>query len=285
METLRFGPAGVPHSARSSSSPDGIARVAELGLTHMELEFVQSVRMREKTAAQVRQKAQDLGITLSAHAPYYINLNAKEVDKLAASRERLLQTARVGRWCGALSVAFHPAFYGGDPPAAVFQRVKEQLEAVLSQLRAEGNPITLRPEVMGRHSQFGDLEETLRLCRELPGLQPVIDWGHQHARTGRYNTYPEFIEVLDRMAEVLGPEALHDVHFHVEGIEYNHTGERKHITFQESDFNYREFLQALLDREVRGMVVCESPNLEEDALLLQQTYQELAGATLKSPIR
>lgn len=279
MDILRFGPAGTPHSSRTSSSQDGIGRVAELGLEHMELEFVQSVRMGEKTAGQIREKAQGLGITLSAHAPYYINLNSKEQDKLAASRERLLQTARVGRLCGARSVAFHPAFYGGDPPEEVYQRVKGQLELVLEQLRTEGNPIFVRPEVMGRHAQFGDLTETLRLCREL-GLQPVIDWGHQHARSnGKYNTFPEFAAVLDQMSEALGSEALQNVHFHVEGIEYNHTGERKHLTFAESDFNYREFLQALLHRQVKGMVVCESPNLEDDAMLLQRTYHDLAGLT------
>jgi deoxyribonuclease-4 len=34
----------------------------------------------------------------------------------------------------------------------------------------------------------------------------------------------------------------------------------------------------LRDYEVKGLVICESPNLEEDALLLKETYQRLLKA-------
>ena len=47
----------------------------------MELAFVRRVAMGEKTAAKVREMAEGLGVTLSVHSPYYINLNAAEAGK------------------------------------------------------------------------------------------------------------------------------------------------------------------------------------------------------------
>jgi len=110
MSELLFGTAGTPHSAESPSSVDGIKHVAELGLGCMELEFVRQAKMSEATAHLVAETAASTGIKLSAHAPYYINLNAREPDKVQASQYRLLQTARIASWCGATSVVFHTAF-------------------------------------------------------------------------------------------------------------------------------------------------------------------------------
>ena len=73
----------------------------------------------------------------------------------------------------------------------------------------------------------------------------------------------------------MGRNALDNMHIHISGIAYGKHGESKHLVLGESDFNYEELLRALKERGVSGVAICESPNLEEDALLLQQTYQEL----------
>jgi deoxyribonuclease-4 len=65
------------------------------------------------------------------------------------------------------------------------------------------------------------------------------------------------------------------MHIHVSGIAYGKKGEIKHLNLKESDLQYVELLKALKDYEARGLVICESPDLEEDALLLQETYHKL----------
>jgi deoxyribonuclease-4 len=65
------------------------------------------------------------------------------------------------------------------------------------------------------------------------------------------------------------------MHIHVSGIAYGPKGEIKHLNLKESDLQYAELLQALKDYEVQGLLICESPNVEEDALLLQSTYNAL----------
>jgi deoxyribonuclease-4 len=273
MEKLFFGPAGVPLSTRTRSTASGIERVAELGLGCMELEFVQGVKMSRETALTVAEIASKKKIALTAHSPYFINLNAREPEKLKASQERVFQTARIAALCGATSIVFHAAFYLNDPPSKVYEQVKKQLQQITSQLRAEGNRVWIRPEVTGKTSQFGTLEEVLELSAEIEGVSPCIDFAHWYARTGKFNSYDEFTFILKQVESKLGRQALDNMHIHVSGIAYGKSGETKHLNLRESDFNYVEFIHALSDYNVKGLVINESPNLEEDALLLQQTYR------------
>ncbi|MBI4267222.1 MAG: TIM barrel protein [Chloroflexi bacterium] len=278
MAGLLFGTGGTPHSSKASSTISGIERIAELGLGCMEMEFVQGVRMSEASARLVAEAAASKGIKLSAHAPYFINFNAHEPEKIKASQGRLLQTARIAAICGAHSIVFHTAFYLGDIPEKTYNAVKESLTAVLKQLKQENNHVWIRPEVMGKNSQFGTVEEILNLCLELEGLAPCIDVAHWHARSGAFNTYPEFVSLLSRIQERLGRPALDDMHIHFSGIKYSAKGEIKHLNLKESDFQYVELLKAFRDYDVKGMIICESPNLEEDAFLLQETYTSLLAS-------
>ena len=275
MAGLLFGTAGIPNSAKTASTVDGIERIAELGLGCMEIEFVQGVKMGEAGARLVGETAARRGIKLTAHAPYFINLNAREPEKIRASQGRILQTARIAAICGAESIVFHTAFYLGDPPEVAYNTVKKHLGEIMDQLKRENNRVWVRPEIMGKVSQFGTPDEVLNLSTELERVAPCVDFAHWHARTGRFNTYQEFTSILQQIKERLGRAALDNMHIHVSGIAYGKKGEIKHLTLKESDFQYVELLKALKDYDVKGVVICESPNLEEDALLLQATYDAL----------
>ena len=275
MAGLLFGTAGVPRSARTGATIDGIKRIAELGLGCMELEFVRGVKMGATSARLVADIAAGEQVKLSAHAPYFINFNAHEPEKIRASQQRLLQTARIASICGAESVTFHTAFYLGDPPDKAYNTVKKYVGEVLKQLKQEDIHLWIRPELMGKGSQFGTLEEILNLSAEMEGVAPCVDFAHWHARTGAFNSYREFAAMLSQIENRLGRTALGNMHIHASGIAYGKKGELKHLNLKESDFNYIELLKALRDYKVKGLFICESPNLEEDALLLQTTYNAL----------
>lgn len=276
MAALRFGPAGVPNSAKKPTTPDGIRRCRELGLGCMEMEFVQRVSMGEETAREVAVVAAEADIVLSSHAPYYVNLNSAEEQKVIDSVKRIMQAARITALCGGTGTVFHAAFYQGTAAQAVYDTVKGHLQRMRADLGAEGFTIALRPETTGKESQFGTVDELLRLSVELPGVLPCIDFSHLHARSGgAYNTYDEFLAVLQQIERVLGRLGLDNMHIHVSGIAYTAKGERHHLNLQESDLQYEALLRALKDMNAGGIVVCESPNLEEDAMLLQETYARL----------
>ena len=274
-EGLLFGTAGIPLSSKAQSTQAGIERVAELGLDCMEVEFVQGVKMSPQTAGGIGELAAEMGVRLSAHAPYYVNLNAREPEKVIASRERVIQTARITSIFGGKTIVFHAGYYMKDDPLHVYKMVKENTERIIAGLRAESNHVSIRPEITGKDSQFGTLDEVLQLCAEVEGAAPAIDFAHLHARTGEVNSYDEFVAVLMRIEDMLGREALDDMHIHASGMDYGPKGEIKHLVFAESDFRYVELLGALKDYDVKGLLICESPSLEEDALMLQETYRSL----------
>jgi deoxyribonuclease-4 len=271
---LLFGTAGVPKSTGGTSSLEGIRRIVELGLDCMEVEFVKGVKMGTETAGKVGEAARELGVKLSVHAPYYVNLNAAEVGKRLASMERLVASARTAAKCGAESVVFHAGYYGRDDEKTTFQNIKKGAKEVVSLLRAERSHVVLRPETMGKRRQFGSLEEILRLCREVDGLAPCLDFAHIHSREGRgkANSYREFDRILRKVGRKLGQQALQNMHIHISGAEYSSRGELKHLMLDESDFRYDEWVQALKDLGVSGTVICESPIQEHDAILLKSLY-------------
>lgn len=270
---LNFGPAGVPNCSKSRDTISGIRTVKELNLDCMEIEFVQGVRMKEDYARKVREVANGLKIKLSAHAPYFINLNAKERKKLEDSKRRLIDAVRIGYICGAKDIVFHAGYYLKDPRDIVYKNIKERLKEILNEI--ESYDVILRVETTGKVSQFGDLDEVISLSKDLDKVLPCIDFAHLHARTQALNSYEEFKSILEKLEKELGKEILRNMHIHISGIEYGKSGERRHLNLKESDLKYMDLIRVLKEFNVSGMVISESPNLEEDAILLKQIYIKL----------
>lgn len=272
-DRLLFGTAGVPQSSAGTSTLAGIRCISDLGLDCLEIEFVQGVKMGTSTASLIGEEAKKMNVALSVHAPYHINLNSPEEGKFLASQERILTSARLAKTCGARSLVFHPGFYiKGRPKEEAYDNIKKGIKEVVSILRAERNPVVLRPETMGKSAQFGSLEEILFLCRDVEGLQPCIDFSHIHAREGKMNSYLEFQRILKKIEKKLGGGSLSNMHIHISGIMYNDKGEMKHLNLIESDFRYDEWIQALKDFDIKGMVICESPDQEQDAMMLKKLF-------------
>ncbi|MEW6295643.1 MAG: TIM barrel protein [Candidatus Diapherotrites archaeon] len=274
-EGLLFGPAGIPNSTRKPNTVEGIKRVKELGLECMELEFVHSINIKKGAAPEVKKTAKENSIRLTVHAPYYINLNSLSKQTIGMSKSHVINSAKIGFLCGAESVAFHAAYYMKMDSQAVYDRVKKEMQYILNALKEEGIKIWVRPETTGKHSQFGTLEEILSLSEELEMVMPCIDFSHMHARTQKLNSREEFEAILESVEKKLGKKGLQNLHCHVSGINYSEKGERNHMPLKESDFNYKELLQSLKEFKAKGFIVCESPNLEEDALLLKKTYEKI----------
>ncbi len=272
-ERVYFGPAGIPTTVKKGGVKEGVIEVKRLGLDAMEIEFVRKVFLDEKGAREVRKVAEALGVVLTVHAPYYVNLASTDEGKLEASIQRVLQSARIGALAGAWSVCFHAGFYKGEEPGIVYERIREAVKRIVDTLRDEGVEIWIRPETTGKPTQFGSLEELLRLSQEFEMVMPTIDFAHLHARGGgALREYEDFRGVLELVEEYLGREGLDNMHVHVSGIEYSDKGEVRHLNLDEADLNYRFLIDAFKEFNVKGVVISESPNLEGDAILLKTLY-------------
>ncbi|MBQ8887315.1 MAG: TIM barrel protein [Candidatus Gastranaerophilales bacterium] len=276
MNKLHFLTAGLPLSSEGKGYKKGLNIINEMDLDGLEVEFVHGVRMNDANQALVQEFSKQQDKLVTCHGPYYINLNSQEEEKIEASVERILETARMGQKIGAYSITFHAAFYMKQTPEEVYKTIYKSMERICSTLEAENNNIWIRPETTGKGTQWGTLEEIVQLSKEFKNVLPCIDFAHIHARNnGIYNTYDEFSKMLEYVGKELGNDVFNNFHAHLAGIEYSVKGEKNHLIFEESDMNYKDLLKVFKEFNVKGALVCESPNIELDTKLLKDYYLSL----------
>lgn len=274
FDKLNFLTAGMPLRTGKGSYPKAFDILKDMELDGMELEFVHGVRMSEESRGFVKECSDNFIIT--AHGPFYINLNSKEEDKVEASVQRIIDTAAVASQAGAFSITYHAAFYMGKDKETVYNQVKLQTKRICDVLERENIKVWVRPETTGKATQWGDLEEIVNLSKEFEQVLPCIDFSHLHARSaGEYNSYDEFSYVLEKIGNELGQYALDNFHGHLAGIEYTAKGERQHLELEQSDMNYKDLLKVMKEFGVKGALVCESPNIEDDCKLIKDYYYSL----------
>ena len=274
FDRLNFITAGMPLRTGKGTYPQAFDVLKDMELDGMELEFVHGVRMKDEHREFVKEKSKDFVIT--AHGPFYINLNSQEDDKIDASVQRIIDTASVASQAGAFSITYHAAFYMGKDKEAVYSQVKAQTKRITDVLEKENIKVWIRPETTGKATQWGDLDEIIKLSKDFEMVLPCVDFSHLHARyAGEYNTYDEFSKILEKMGKEICQYALDNFHGHLAGIEYTAKGERQHLNLEESDMNYKDLMRALKEFGVKGALVCESPNIEDDCKLMKTYYNSL----------
>jgi deoxyribonuclease-4 len=279
IKGIYFGPAGVPHSAKKKDTVNGIQRIVELNLNAMELEFVYGVKLNEDQAIKANEIAKSNGVVLTAHAPYYINLNGKDEAKLKNSIRFIVESARALHLAGGYSVCFHPGWYQKMPKDESFLRVKNSLKLAMGEIKEAGYDVWIRPETMEMESKFGSLEEVIKLSQEIEGVLPCVDFAHLRYRN-HWNTKAKFKATMEKLEKSLGKDIIKNMHVHISGIKLDKAG--THVNLSESDLKWKDILKVIKEFNVEGVIICESPNLEEDALLLKNYYESLEEASMKA---
>lgn len=272
MDKLLFGISGLPLGKDDSkfTYKTGIPYLKNLGLDAMELPFVRSVNITDKNKEEVLNAKKANDFYLSAHGSYYINLNADEEEKQQQSIERIIKGAEGLKKVNGRSLIFHAGFYLKDSKEETLSTIEENLR----KLPYLG--VDYRLETTGKGTQFGSLEELVELCKRVANVKLCIDFSHLHARNnGSLKTYDDFARILTYVGDNLGREALEDLHVHISGINYGLKGEKNHLPFLESDFNYKACMEAFKNFDVKGCIICESPILENDSLLIKKYYESL----------
>jgi len=266
--TIRIGPAGSDGLGYVKAS----IKAARMGLGCLEVAFTYGVRMKPEDAEAAGRLAREKDITLSVHAPYYVNLAADDPEKLAASNERILSSCRMAAVLGARNVVFHAGFYQGRSSVKTFARIAKAIEKLQTAVRKNRWDVVLCPETTGKPSQFGSLDECLLLARET-GCGFTVDFAHLLARSAGNIDYGE---VLDRLPS--------RVHAHFSGIDYGPKGERRHLKTTPKFF--RPLAEALIGRRIDMTLISESPRPYEDAAMMKRLIGQLeAGPPIRRSAR
>ena len=254
---IRIGPAG----SGGLGNLKGVSKVAGMDLDCMEVAFTYGVRMDLKTAKDVGALAKKKGIVLSVHAPYYINLASDEKDKFAASKKRILDLCERAHAMGAKNVVFHAGFYQKRTPEETYRLIKKALMDLQDLISRRKWRVKLCPEITGKPSQFGSLEELLQLKKET-GCGITVDFSHLYAR---HQGDIDFGRILEKLPKKF--------HAHFSGIEYGDKGERKHLRTTEEFF--LPLAVELVRRDLDITVISESPEPYEDAAMMKKVVQTL----------
>jgi deoxyribonuclease-4 len=272
MDKLNFITAGMPLTTGKGSYAGAFKILQDMDLDGLEIEFVRGIRISDENKKVV--KASSLVKTI--HAPFYINLNSREEEKIEASVQRIVETAKIASEIGAFSITYHAGFYLGMDKEVVYNNIRKQTEIISNELKNSDVKVWFRPETTGKATQWGDLEEIIRLSKEFENVLPCVDFAHLHARyNGSHNTYDEFSEIFQKIGDELGEVALNNFHAHIAGIAYSAKGEKHHLNLEDSDFNYKDLLKAFKAFDIKGAIVCESPNIETDCKILKDYYSSL----------
>jgi len=256
---IHTGPAGYPEGARSPA--DGVRQVRAAGLSALEIQFVRNVLFNPGKAEEARREAKESEVLLSAHAPYYINLNSSSPETRAKSEEWILRAMRGAEAFGARIVVVHAATYGEDARGST-ARVVDSLKRVRGTAEEEGLQAVIGLETMGRKAAWGTITEILDVMNEVPGVLPVVDFAHLQAR-GPPLDQKGLQDVLRSLSKV--PR----LHCHLSGIEFTAAGERKHLRLGEG-LDHRMVLDVLKESGTEATVICESTSPMEDAQIIQR---------------
>ncbi|MFH1750745.1 MAG: TIM barrel protein [Candidatus Micrarchaeota archaeon] len=272
-----FGTAGIPLRLKERDTVLGIKDVSDLGLQALEMEFVHGVSMKEEKAREVGKAAEKSKVSLSIHAPYYINLLSEEKPKRDASRKRIIDSCRIGSIAGARRIVVHPAFYGKLEKRQALEEMRVQIAMVLEEMeRSKIANTAIALETMGKRAQFGTIEENFGIANEfgIGKVNPCIDFGHLHARgNGCLKRKQDFSDVLEKVGS-FGKEYLQALHIHFEGIAFTEKGERNHLPISSKSPDFELLAGALIEKNCSGTIICESPEIENDALEMQRIYME-----------
>ncbi|MBQ7792691.1 MAG: TIM barrel protein [Clostridia bacterium] len=281
--SIIFGPGGNSEQYYDDgykSSLDRPAYLHNIGLNGYEYQCNKGVHISTDSARILGEEAKKHGVHLSIHSQYYVSLSSTEEEKRLKSVDYLLACFRVAKEMGADRIVVHSGSCAKMTRAKAYELSLDTLHKTLARAKEEGyDDIFLCPEVMGKINQLGDFDEVIKLCTTHEMLLPAIDFGHLNCRTlGSLKATEDYLTLFHKMEKKLGYDKAKIFHCHFSKIEYTNQGEKRHLTFEDTQFgpDYEPFLEAVVQKGFTPMIICESAGTQDrDALTMYDYYKQL----------
>jgi deoxyribonuclease-4 len=276
LNRVLFGPAGYPSEARGN-----VKRVfqilSDVGVDALEYAAVHGLRTKEDKAKQIGIVAEETGITMSLHAAYYISLASKTPRIRESSKGRLVKALKFAPWMHVKRIVFHPGYLGGLSKKVAHIVIRDALRDVWERVGGQKGDVFLAPEIAGKLSAYGSVEQIIRLCQEVDGCIPTIDWAHLYARSqGKVNDKGSYLKVLTKFEEELGNLFINNMHFHVSGITFTEKGEAAHRPLgKDWGPDILPLVEIVKECGYKPTFISESTNPLEGALYTKFLYEGL----------
>lgn len=276
-----FGPAGngdLFYNNGHKSSEEMPEFLNKYGLDAYEYQCGNGVRIGEEAAKRIGIAAENNNIIMSLHSPYYINLANPDEEKRKNSINYILQSMNAVKAMGGNRVVVHSGALQKMTREEALSHALETVKLAIKEADSLGfSDIHMCIETMGKINQLGNLDEVLEICSLDERLLPTIDFGHLNARTlGGLNSYESFLEIFDKIENKLGSDRLKIFHSHFSKIEYTKGGEKKHLTFEDTQFGptFDFVAEIVYKKNLSPTFICESAGTQiEDSLEMKNTLK------------
>lgn len=280
---IKFGPAGNCKTFYE----EGYKRTIEAplwlkqkGLDAYEYSFGKGFTLPDDTAVKIGEEMKKYGITVSIHAPYYINFATPTDEMAEKSYGYVLESLRKLRLMGGTQLVVHPASQGKMTREEAVELTKKRLEILKNKILENGyDDMYVCLETMGKSAQIGTYEEILDFCTIYDRYLPTFDFGHINALTqGSLKSYDDYKKIIDRSIHVIGLERTKIAHIHFSKIEYGAKGEIKHLTMEDNIYgpDFEPLARVLKDYNLDCVVICESREyMARDAIIMKNIYENL----------
>jgi deoxyribonuclease-4 len=246
---IKIGPAGLGGKEEAEKN---LEIFAEKKITACEIAYTYGVYLKKEDAIRIGEKAKSLNISLSIHAPYYINLNAKEKEKIEKSKKRILDCCESAHHLQAKKVIIHPGYYLKDSPEKAILNVSERLKEIMKEIKAKKWDVYICVETMGKINVLGSIEEIAEIVKRTK-CSFCIDFAHILARYKDYN--------LDEIKKAFPQKKWH---CHFSGINYGEKGERNHLRTNKED--WKKIIGFIKKNKKDATIICESPDPFNDSI-------------------
>ena len=280
---IKFGPAGNCKTFYD----EGFKRTIEApkwlnthGLDAYEYSFGKGFTLPDETAIKIGEEMKKYGITISIHAPYYINFATPTDEMAEKSYGYVLESLRKLRLIGGNQLVVHPASQGKMTREEAIALTKKRLNILKDKIIENGyDDMYVCLETMGKSMQIGTVDEILDFCTIFDKFIPTFDFGHINALTGgSLKTYDDYKKIIDKSIQVIGLERTKIAHIHFSKIEYGDKGEIKHLTLDDQVYGpeFEPLAKVLKDYDLNCVVICESREyMGRDAIRLKSIYEKV----------
>ncbi len=279
--SAKFGPGGNSDAFKQcgfTSTIDAPMWLSSLGLDAYEYEAGNGLTATPATLAAIGSNASQHGIRMSYHTPYFISLSGVIEEKRLKSIDYIRQSIEAARLLGATTIVVHAGSCAKISRDEAMRLASDTLVRVASSINTYGIKIGI--ETMGKINQLGTLDEVLELCRIARCFVPVVDFGHLNARDlgGVFSMPDDYRRVFDKVATKMDSYTAENLHCHFSKIEYTASGEKRHLTFDDSVYGppYEPLIEAIYKDGLSPTVICESAGTQSlDALIMKNLYTSL----------
>lgn len=283
MSIATFGPGGnsdLFYKEGNKSTVQSPGWVKRFGLDAFEYEAGNGLTAGEASLRAVGEKAREHGVLMSLHTPYFISLSGVVEEKRLKSIEYIQKSLWAAELLGADTIVIHSGSAAKISRQEAMALSKDTLARVAETVGE--TPIKLGIETMGKINQLGTLAEVIEQCRVAPIYAPVVDFGHLNARElgQAFSDVDSYRRVFDEIATGLGDDFAKHLHCHFSKIAYTSAGEKKHLTFADTEFGpaFEPLAEAIVREGVAPRIICESDGTQaEDALYMKRAYEKAKG--------